>query len=84
MACVTTHAGGKVQGAGLCCSMVQSGQLGKTIGSTVMVTDAGGHCGTCNVVASKSKKHLGRPVLRYKRGGPGCPTGGTGCCAMTA
>lgn len=82
-ACVTTHTA-KVQGGGLCCNAVASGQLGKTIGSTVLVTDAGGHCGHCSVVPSTSKKHLGKPVLRYRRGGPGCPVSGTGCCALTA
>lgn len=84
MACTTTHAGGPVQGPGLCCSAVQSGQLAKNIGATVLVTDAGGHCGHCSVVASTSRKHPGRPVLRYRRGGAGCPTSGTGCCALAA
>lgn len=53
-------------------------------GRSVMVTDSGGHCGTCMIVGSRSTKHPGKPVLRYVRGGPGCPTAGTGCCAMAA
>jgi hypothetical protein len=46
------------------------------------VTDAAGHCATCLIVGSKSAKHPGRPVLKYVRGGPGCPTS-SGCCALT-
>lgn len=80
-ACANTHST-KTQGAGLCCSAVTSGALAKTIGSTAMVTTAGGHCGHCSVVASNSKKHPGRAVLRFRMGGPGCPTKGSGCCAL--
>lgn len=53
-------------------------------GRRTQVVDAGGHCSTCMIVGSSSRKHPGRPVLRFIRGGPGCPTSGTGCCAMTA
>ena len=52
-------------------------------GRRVQVIDAGGHCGQCMIVGSKSTKHPGRPVLKYVRGGPGCPTSGTGCCALS-
>lgn len=83
MACTNTHST-KTQGQGLCCQQVASGALAPTIGATVMVTDSAGHCGHCSVVASKNKKHPGRPVLRYKRGGPGCPTSTSGCCALLA
>lgn len=84
MPCVTTHSGGPIQGAGLCCTAVQNGTLPKTIGSTVLVTTASGRCGHCSVRASTSKRHPGKPVLRFNFGGPGCPTRGTGCCALTA
>jgi hypothetical protein len=100
MPCNTTHSGGRVQGAGKCCQLVQSGQLvpppaGTTLpaytpGSSgtlpanrrAQTTDASGHCSTCMIVGSSSRKHPGKPVLRFIRGGPGCPTSGTGCCAM--
>jgi hypothetical protein len=100
MPCNTTHSGGRVQGAGKCCQLVQSGQLvpppaGTTLpaytpGSSgtlpanrrAQTTDAAGHCATCMIVGSSSRKHPGKPVLRFIRGGPGCPTSGTGCCAM--
>jgi hypothetical protein len=100
MACNTTHSGGRVQGAGKCCQLVQSGQLvppppGTTLpaytpGSSgtlpanrrAQTTDSSGHCSTCMIVGSSSRKHPGKPVLRFIRGGPGCPTSGTGCCAM--
>lgn len=100
MACVTTHSGGRVQGAGLCCQQVQAGALtppppgtilpvytpgsaaSLPAGRRVQVVDSAGHCATCMIVGSKSKKHPGRPVLEFIRGGPGCPTAGTGCCAM--
>ena len=80
--CTDRHSS-QTQGAGLCCHQIQSGALAKSIGSHVQVTDAGGHCGTCSVVASTSKKHRGVAVLRYRRGGPGCPTTTHGCCALT-
>lgn len=50
------------------------------------VTAAGTHdgCGTCMIVGSSSAKHRGRPVLKFVRGGPGCPSSITGCCAMAA
>ena len=101
MACTTTHTS-KVQGAGLCCQAVQSGQLvapppGTTLpvyaphqaaavfaaGRGVMVTDAAGHCASCMIVGSRSAKHPGRPVLKFIRGGPSCPSSTTGCCALT-
>ena len=47
------------------------------------VTTANGHCGTCMIVGSKSPKHPGKPVLKFINGGPGCPTSGTGCCALS-
>jgi len=51
-------------------------------GRIVQVTDAGGHCASCMIVGSASKKHPGKPVLKFVRGGPACPTAGTGCCAL--
>ena len=51
-------------------------------GRIVQVTDAAGHCASCMIVGSKSKKHPGKPVLMFVRGGPACPTAGTGCCAL--
>lgn len=89
MACVTTHKStGVVQGPGLCCSQVQSGQLGKTIGSvgpaTTVTTKSGPRCGHCEVVASRSAKHPGRPSLRFKFGGTMCASGAHGCCALLA
>lgn len=83
MACTNTHSA-RTQGPGLCCRMISSGALAPTIGASVQVTDAAGHCGHCSVVASTSRKHPGRPVLRYKRGGAGCPTSAQGCCALLA
>ena len=50
----------------------------------VMVTDAGGHCATCAIVGSRSKKKPGHLALHYQRGGPGCPITSRGCCALTA
>ena len=50
-------------------------------GRIVQVTDAAGHCASCMIVGSTSKKHPGQPVLKFVRGGPACPTAGTGCCA---
>lgn len=59
---------------------------GLPAGRSTMVTiiDSRGisECGTCMIVGSKSAKHPGRPVLKFVRGGPGCPVGGSGCCAM--
>jgi hypothetical protein len=98
VACTTTHSS-KVQGAGLCCAAVSSGALsppppGTTLApytpgsaatfSHTVVTDSGGHCGTCMIVGSKSRKNPGKPVLRYIRGGPACPSSRTGCCALGA
>jgi hypothetical protein len=51
-------------------------------GRIVQVTDAGGHCASCMIVGSTSKKHPGKPVLKFVRGGPLCPTAGTGCCSL--
>jgi hypothetical protein len=103
MACQTTHSGGRVQGAGLCCAAVQAGALtpppagttlpiyvkgskgaGLPAGRVTQVTDSKGDCATCMIVGSKSTAHFGKPVLKFIRGGPGCPTGGSGCCAMVA
>jgi hypothetical protein len=53
-------------------------------GRITTVTDSGGHCASCMIVGSRSAKHPGRPVLKFIRGGPSCPTAGTGCCAMAA
>lgn len=53
-------------------------------GRITMVTDSGGHCGQCMIVGSKSPKHPGKPVLKFVRGGPGCPAAGSGCCSMAA
>jgi hypothetical protein len=86
MACETTHrVTSKTQGPGLCCSQIQSGALAKAIGSSVLVTTATGKCGHCSVRASTSTKpsRHGRPVLRFTFGGSGCPSAGTGCCALT-
>lgn len=52
------------------------------VGRIVQVTDAGGHCASCMIVGSKSTKHPGRPVLKYIRGGPTCPTATQGCCTL--
>lgn len=96
MACTTTHSA-KAQGPGLCCQQVSNGTLVLPPGTTtlpvftpgseltfphVSVTDSGGHCGTCMIVGSRSRNHPGLPVLRYVRGGPGCPSTRTGCCAL--
>lgn len=96
MACVNTHSS-KVPGAGLCCNAVAQGLLILPPGTAtlpvytsgsesnfphVQVTDAGGHCATCMIVGSRSAKHPGRPVLKFIRGGLGCPTTRTGCCAL--
>jgi hypothetical protein len=51
-------------------------------GRIVQVTDAGGHCASCMIVGSTSRKHPGKPVLKFVRGGPACPTAGTGCCSL--
>lgn len=51
-------------------------------GRISQVTDAAGHCASCMIVGSTSKKHPGKPVLKFVRGGPTCPTSSTGCCAM--
>jgi hypothetical protein len=87
MACVTTHrTGGVVQGPGLCCSQVASGALAKAIGSVGPATTNAktGKCGHCEVVASTSRKHPGRPVLRWKFGGTMCPSTVHGCCALVS
>jgi hypothetical protein len=88
----------RVAGPGLCCSKVgQPGFLAPPAGTVltqftpgselnfehIQVTDAGGHCGTCLIVGSKSPKHPGRPVFKYVRGGPGCPTTSS-CCALAS
>jgi hypothetical protein len=39
-------------------------------------------CGSCMIVGSTSRKHPGKPVLKFVPGGPSCPTAGTGCCAL--
>ena len=52
-------------------------------GRITTVTDSLGHCASCMIVGSKSPKHPGRPVLKYIRGGPACPSATTGCCALT-
>jgi hypothetical protein len=50
-----------------------------------IITAAGvSECGSCMIVGSKSTKNPGKPVLKFIRGGPGCPVGGSGCCAMAA
>lgn len=51
-------------------------------GRIATVTDSAGHCASCMIVGSKSTKHPGRPVLKYIRGGPSCPTSGQGCCTL--
>lgn len=73
---VTTH----VAGPGLCCKMV--GPAFHKIGDTAKVTDKKGHCGTCEIVPSKSAKHTGRPVFKFVRGGQLCPTSVKGCCGL--
>jgi hypothetical protein len=45
-------------------------------------THPNGLCGSCMIVGSASKKHPGKPVLKFVPGGPTCPTAGTGCCAL--
>jgi hypothetical protein len=57
---------------------------GLPAGRFTTVTDSKNDCGTCMIVGSKSTKHRGKPVLMFIRGGPGCPVGGSGCCAMAA
>jgi hypothetical protein len=54
------------------------------VGRITQVTDSGGHCASCMIVGSSSRKHPGKPVLKFIRGGPGCPVAGSGCCAMAA
>ena len=49
-------------------------------GRIAEVTDAGGHCASCMIVGSSSAKHRGRPVLKFIRGGPTCPSSTAGCC----
>lgn len=51
-------------------------------GRITQVVDASGHCSSCMIVGSSSKKHPGRPVLKFIRGGPGCPSGTGACCAL--
>jgi hypothetical protein len=51
-------------------------------GRIATVTDSAGHCASCMIVGSRSTKHPGRPVLKYIRGGPSCPTSGQGCCTL--
>lgn len=51
-------------------------------GRIVGVTDSGGHCASCMIVGSTSPKHPGRPVLKFIRGGPSCPTSRSGCCSL--
>jgi hypothetical protein len=101
MACTTTHSGGKLPGAGLCCTAVQQGQLvappagtilpvyqpGQSAavfaaGRAVAVSDVNQKCGTCMIVGSSSRKHQGRPVLKFIHGGAQCPSSTTGCCAL--
>jgi hypothetical protein len=98
MACVTKHST-KVAGNGVCCAQVASGALATTAITLptysagglatnptlphVQVTSLTGRCGTCWIAGSKSPKHPGKPVLKYTPGGPGCPSTGTGCCALT-
>lgn len=53
-------------------------------GRIAQVTDSGGHCASCMIVGSSSRKHFGKPVLKFIRGGPGCAVAGSGCCAMAA
>lgn len=53
-------------------------------GRITVVTDAAGHCASCMIVGSASKKHPGRPVLKFIRGGPSCPSATGGCCALAA
>jgi len=51
-------------------------------GRIAQVTDSAGHCASCMIVGSSSAKHRGRPVLKYIRGGPTCPTSQAGCCTL--
>jgi len=53
-------------------------------GRITQVTTASGQCASCMIVGSTSKKHPGKPVLKFIHGGPGCPVAGSGCCAMAA
>lgn len=53
-------------------------------GRATTVTDSAGHCGTCMIVGSTSRKHPGKPALKFIRGGPSCPSSATGCCALVA
>lgn len=53
------------------------------IGRIAQVTDSAGHCASCMIVGSSSRKHPGRPVLKYIRGGPSCPTSSQGCCTLS-
>lgn len=51
-------------------------------GRIATVTDSAGHCASCLIVGSSSRKHPGRPVLKFIRGGPACPTSSQGCCIL--
>jgi hypothetical protein len=53
-------------------------------GRITAVTDAQGHCGSCMIVGSSSKKHPGAPALKFIRGGPQCPSSTQGCCALNS
>ncbi len=96
--CTNTHSS-RVQGPGLCCQHVGvdlidpkgaslpvyvRGLLASNPGSFphVQVTDSGGHCGTCMIVGTRRSPTV--HVLKFVRGGPGCPSKRTGCCALTA
>jgi hypothetical protein len=92
MACVNQHnVTTKAQGPGKCCAAYSAafgaGHIPQ-IGERVSALDAKGHCFVCEVKASTSKKHAGRPV--FKRGlsqvigsTVSCPTTTQGCCALT-
>jgi hypothetical protein len=55
---------------------------GRSTQVNIITASGNSECGTCMIVGSRSTSHPGKPVLKFIRGGPGCPTGGSGCCAM--
>jgi hypothetical protein len=60
--------------------------MAKTLpaGRITQVTDAAGHCASCMIVGSSSRKNPGAPVLKFIRGGPSCPSTMHGCCYVGA
>jgi hypothetical protein len=83
LCCQQVGAGLTVPPPGTVLPVYQKGQAAALPpGRIVQVTDSGGHCASCMVVGSTSPKHPGRPVLKFIRGGPSCPTSRSGCCSL--